>query len=96
MGVSSGDADFNTVNKTGGDKTVTLTVDQMPSHRHGWYGLNDGAGWTGHAGTYPFRIYQDREYNWEGSEHCVKYAGGGQAHTNLQPYVTCYMWRRTV
>jgi len=22
--------------------------------------------------------------------------GGGQAHSNMQPYVTCYMWRRTV
>ena len=22
-------------------------------------------------------------------------AGGGQSHNNLQPYITCYMWKRT-
>ncbi len=25
----------------------------------------------------------------------INYAGGGQAHSNMQPYITCYMWKRT-
>ena len=24
----------------------------------------------------------------------VESAGGGNAHNNLQPYITCYMWKR--
>ena len=35
VGFDAADADFNLVGKTGGVKTVTLTVAQMPSHAHG-------------------------------------------------------------
>lgn len=34
VGVDSSDSDFNTVNKTGGSKTTTLTVANLPSHTH--------------------------------------------------------------
>lgn len=27
--------------------------------------------------------------------HAVNAEGGGQPHNNLQPYITCYMWKRT-
>ena len=32
-----------------------------------------------------------------GNEMCLRsnYLGGNEPHNNLQPYITCYMWKRT-
>lgn len=95
VGVDPNDSDFDTVGKTGGVKEVTLTIEQMPSHRHGWSGVNDGASVSSNLGKYPFRVYQDKNANWSGSEEYLWAAGGSKPHTNLQPYQTVYMWERT-
>ena len=89
VGVSSGDADFGTVNKTGGDKTVTLNIDQMPSHIHKYTETILDYTIAHSSGGSNFHIKGNQASN-------VTSAGGNKAHTNLQPYVTCYMWRRTV
>lgn len=34
VGVNTSDSDFNTINKTGGAKTVQLSVNEMPVHSH--------------------------------------------------------------
>ena len=79
---SSSDTDFNELGKTGGEKTHTLTVNEMPSHTHkiqvrsgnigNYYGdppLTDG-----NAGN----LIQGGD---------TKSTGGGQPHNILQPYL---------
>lgn len=86
VGIDLNDTDFNTVEKTGGEKTHTLSVNEMPSHTHMLHlvsnQLGNGGGmwgttysqYDGNVDTYP--------------------TGGSQPHNNLQPYITCYMWKR--
>lgn len=90
VGVDENDTDFNTVSKTGGEKTHTLTVDEMPAHNHNILGAMNGAS----GSSWCVSLNSDRSINWaitNGSEN----KGGGQAHNNLQPYYTAYIWQRT-
>lgn len=88
VGIDENDTDFDTVEATGGEKTHTLTIDEIPSHKHLMeYGTNTSASGgrvTVMAGNGPYT-----------SPNIIYNAGGGQAHNNLQPYITCYMWKRT-
>ena len=93
VGVDTSQTEFNKAEKTGGSKSVTLTVDHMPSHTHKvpkpeWYGVVTDAD-TG------FGLLRTKNPNKDGSDGFVSAsAGGGKAHSNLQPYITCYMWVR--
>ena len=68
--------------QTGGEENVTLTENQIPSHTHAQDGYNLVQN-TG--GTLPW-------YNWGSSTKAVNSTvtgpkGGGQSHTNMQPFV---------
>ena len=60
VGVDENDTDFNAAEKTGGSKTNTLVVDQVPSHRHSIPVLSGTAASTG-SGHY-HSIYTARPY----------------------------------
>ena len=93
VGVDTSQTEFNTVEKTGGEKTHKLTVAELASHSHGFQGgsalfvqpnqgvkgLGPGYYWVQGVGVIPN----------------TSNAGGDQPHNNLQPYITCYMWKRT-
>lgn len=86
VGRDTSDSDFNTILKTGGEKTHTLSVEEMPSHNHTLTGFN-GADW------YNATV---RLTNNTGNSNTpsTSYVGGSQAHNNLQPYIVVYRWRR--
>lgn len=86
VGVDTTDDDFAEVEKTGGEKTHTLTTNEIPKHKHEIAVRNNSA--TG--------LYETKATNATGDvgRAYTQEAGGGQAHNNLQPYITCYMWKR--
>jgi len=91
VGVDTSDTDFDTAEETGGEKTHQLTVAEMPTHTHPIYATSsesDGNQQDGLRST----------GRWYGNSHGspnVANAGGDGAHNNLQPYITCYMYKRT-
>lgn len=88
VGVDVNDTDFNTSEKTGGEKTHTLTVEEMPAHIHEIYLDNQSGGYD-----YSVSAGVKTASGWS-SATPVKSIGGNQEHNNIQPYITCYMWKR--
>ena len=81
VGVDENDTDFSSAELTGGEKTHTLIVSELPSNviQTATTGSNaDGyimrGGYTS-TGTYNI-------------------GGSGNAHNIMQPYFTCYIWEK--
>ena len=88
-----GASELHGVLESGGEAEHTLTVDEMPAHKHGLRGVNSGATVGSQYANYPVDIAQDKKDNWNVST--MSNTGGGQAHNNLPPYLAVYIWYRT-
>lgn len=104
VGVNTSETEFNTVEKTGGEKTHTLSINEIPSHDHktardissgngailNWDNNGSGDFWGMQKSSYNFTSSNVYNLNSLRTEN----TGGSQAHNILQPYITCYMWKR--
>lgn len=84
---------------TGGEANHTLTVNEMPSHRHGSSSYQNGypASITGSGDYITFVNHGTTSSNGGGSgDGVVKttFVGGSQPHNNMPPYLAVYMWKR--
>ncbi len=91
VGVDPYQPEFNVVNKTGGTKTVTLNVNQIPRHKHGAGFTRTGNGPHNYGEGLAFGIGNQRLYT---RKDMFDNTGGGKAHPNLPPYKTIYIWQR--
>lgn len=92
------DSDFATVGATFGEKTHTLTVNEMPSHSHN-VGIAISAAPDGGA-KYKFMASgatnePSTNYTYWSDSLIARNTGGSQAHNNVQPCVVVKRWHRT-
>lgn len=74
-----------------GESNHTLTVDEMPKHKHD-LSYRTGVIQTGSSGTYYFDV--GTSGNWYTNSPSFKESGGNKAHNNMPPYMSVYMWKR--
>lgn len=83
VGIDATQTEFDTVEETGGAKTVTLTTGEVPALTVGLSGVGGSSNTIAAA-------------KGGAQSDSVTTNGSGGSHTNLQPYITVYMWKRTV
>ena len=107
VGVDTNQEEFDTNEETGGEKTHTLTVDEMPKHMHHVVSFQTQSG--SYKNYYPYNyIIQHGSVGTEIKQSVSAFnnlnawgtgqtdeIGSSHAHNNLQPYITVYMYKRT-
>lgn len=131
VGVNASDTNFNTVEKTGGNKSVSytpagtiegtaITESQMPKHYHqaddnGVYHFSTIKPVSGTSGKLNCQAHSSGTDRWvytssdasnlanavrtafsgAGEKHSHTFTGKATTISTYQPYITCYMWKRT-
>lgn len=100
-GYDSAQTEFNTMGKTGGEKTHLLTSAEMPAHNHtdsghthaapdgaAFWVTNGSSGNVGNGTFWGVHAFDGSTNSTASAASNIQNTGGGGAHNNLQPYLT--------
>lgn len=90
VGFNGGDPDFLLPEKIGGEKRHALTADELPPHKHRVRSM--GTANDSPSGTVYIKAARNSQ---EGSAYTEYNETTNQAFNVMQPYIVCYMWKRT-
>lgn len=86
---------FDTSQEIGGESNHTLTTAELPAHDHSPDATRNHMAKTGvHTAQYTDTTPNELALG-SGDNARIASVGGDQAHNNLQPYITTYIWKRT-
>lgn len=111
VSADANDSDFGKVEQQGGERKHQLITSEMPNHKHPYqindrgyggtigFSTNQGSLENVAASGSNLSVIQPQlgvsENETALGQLHIGYTGGNQPHNNLQPYITCYMWKRT-
>ena len=91
---------FDALNEELGSETHALSIAELPAHGHPYRLSPSSTPSSGSSGGFmtsssDSTVGPNNSSTGSGSGSQIGAAGSGTAHTNLQPSVTVYMWKRT-
>ena len=92
--------DIYSAGSTGGEATHTLTGDEMPTHNHNtrvnWSDKETKTNTVSVNGVAAFISSASGQLGVDRFDGGTYNVGGSQPHNNMPPYLTVFVWKRTV
>lgn len=89
VGIDTNQSEFNTIGKTGGEKSHILKINEIPSHTHPVRVIKSNAVPLSEPGISGYNTNNSGV-----SDTTTQSSGGGLGHNNLQPYKVVAYWKR--